>query len=156
LADGQGAWVVDDTFRVDPQSFGQPAAEKPLPIPLPAVVLGLSDTALFKKAFAEYASIIDDAAAVLHEQKPDHVPEWKLPRPPSREENGAETFSYFIPLASVFLPDLKPTAVIGKDVVSFSLSIKQAANLAATMAPEFDGPASELDRPLAAVSNFDF
>jgi len=156
LADGQSGFVLDGSMAIDPQSVGQPAAEKPLHVVLPNIVLGVSDSALLLKAFSEYASIIDDAAAVLHEEYPDNVREFKLPRPESRKSDEGEYYFYNIPFVSAVLPELTPTAGFSKTVASFSLSSKQAESYLTPVAPEFDGPAAKLDRPLAMVSSFNF
>src|SRR5438105_14603585 len=60
--DGQGAFVLDAKVKSKQwvQNF---TTDKAMPMIEPAIVCGVSDEALLKKAFEEYRSTINDAIA---------------------------------------------------------------------------------------------
>ena len=87
LADGQIALVVDTQMRSTQFVPAQPASDTPLPMLEPALVFGVSDAELLRKAFIEYRAIADDMIDAARQIEGNQIPRRF---PPPRRENPQE------------------------------------------------------------------
>src|SRR5207245_8991171 len=71
LKDGQTAFVLDAKSESKQWHQMMPASDKPLPLLEPALVFGVSDAELLKKAMTEYRAIISEAISKLRDMRPD-------------------------------------------------------------------------------------
>ena len=77
-----------------------PATEKPMPMIEPAVVFGVSDAELLKKAMGEYREIINgliDAARQI--EGVEHPREFDIPEPKMTESSSGKIYSFVLPEA---------------------------------------------------------
>src|SRR5205823_1874176 len=80
LADGQAAFVLDARWT-SKQWFPDLTTDKPMPMLELAIIMGVSDADMFKKACAEYRAVINDAFAVISNAFGGLFPELKIPLP---------------------------------------------------------------------------
>jgi hypothetical protein len=156
LADGQAALVVDDKLTSKRWHQALPETEKPMAILEPALVVGVSDAALLRKAMAEYRSIANDAIAKLHEAMPDKVPDVQIPEPETRSTKSGTL--YFYPLPPQFGVDNKitPNAGLSDHVAVLAISQEHSQRLLAKMPLQADGgPLADLNKPLSLAAYVD-
>jgi hypothetical protein len=157
LADGQCGFVLDAKLSSRQWFKGMPRAANPLPMLEPALVFGVSDPELVKKAFGEYRAIADAIVDKIKQMNPDALPaDFKLPDPQVRDNKNGEVYSY--PFAKDLGVDaqLALNAGLGKHVAVLSVAPKHTAELLAAAPFEAEGPAGETKKPLVAISYFDW
>jgi hypothetical protein len=123
--------------------------EKPLPMLEPALVVGVSDASLLRKAFGEYRTILNDLIPKLHEVAPN-LPDHQIPEPESRKVKAGTL--YFYPLRAEFGIDrqIAPTAALSNRVAALTISQKHAERLLANTPLKTDGgPLADLKKPRA-------
>ena len=98
LADGQSAFVVDAKFSSKQWHSSVPLAQA-VTIPEPALLYGVSDADLLRKAMGEYRSIANDWLAALQQASPTPPPIKELPAPESRKIKGGTLYYYPLPNA---------------------------------------------------------
>jgi hypothetical protein len=155
LADSQGGFVLDGKIKSDQWIQQMPKSDSPLPMIEPAIVLGVSDVALLKKAFSEYRAIGNDTIAKVREAIP-FVPEFQIPEPDTKEAKGGTL--YYYPLPPVGLdPQIGPNAGLGAHVVVFTISQSHTERLLAdTPLKVSGGPLADLNKPRSGAAYFDF
>src|SRR5262249_1196320 len=142
LADGQIGLVLDARLTSKSWFRGLPQGDQELPMFEAAVVFGVSDAELLRKACAEYravAEIVLEKAKTMH---PNEVPaDFKLPPAESREikvSDGAAAI-YWYKMPPEFKaddlgidPQLVPNAGLSKSVAVLSFAPKTTERLLAT------------------------
>jgi hypothetical protein len=156
LADGQGALVVDAKLT-SRQWFAQmPAAEKPLPMLEPALVLGVSDAALLRKAAAEYRTILNELTTKVHEIVPN-FPDIQIPEPEAHKAKEGTLYSYPLPEDWGIDKQIMPTAGLSDKVAALTLSQKHAERLLVRAPLRTDGgPLADLEKPRALAAYFNW
>jgi hypothetical protein len=152
LADGQVAFVVDAKLKSKHWSGFMPPSEKDLPFPELAVVCGVSDVMLLKKAFAEYREAINGLLGVFTEVLPIPVGDLKVPDPQHKKVKGGDLYFYPIPGLLGLDAQIAPSAGLSKTVAAFALSNDHATRLLAKTPLKLDGPLADLRRPLASAT----
>jgi hypothetical protein len=134
-----------------------PAADKPLAIPEPALVVGLSDEKLLREALKDYHAIVNDIIAELHRQ--EYIPKFKIPRPEGRQDAGATLYSFPIPFLAFFGIDeqLVPTVGLSKDALVLTISESHARRLIkSSPLKKLRGPLEDPSQPLVGAVYFDW
>jgi hypothetical protein len=149
LADGQGALVIDGKITSKQWHGAMPPTEKALPMLEPALVMGVSDAELLKKAAAEYRSIFNDFFVGLRDVVPDKdkLPDIKIPEPQAEKVKGGTLYS--VPLPAEFQLDKQvvPTAGLTDKVCALTLSKSHAERLITATPLKLDGgPLADLKR----------
>jgi hypothetical protein len=153
LAEGQSAFLLDAKLTSKRWHQNMPPAEKPLPLPLPAMVLGVKDADLLRKAAAEYRGIINDVIALAGKFNPAGPPQFKLPPPDGKEVEGGTVYSYPLPAEAGFDERLAPAAGLSKNWLTLALSPEQAARLLQPAPLQGTGKMLEVGkRPLASAA----
>ena len=89
--------MIDAKFTSRQFIKALPPTEQPLPMLEPAIVVGVSDAAKLKQAFAEYYAVADDFVEVLKGIEKSEIPkDFKIPRP--RVYNLRQGTAYGYPL----------------------------------------------------------
>jgi GTP:adenosylcobinamide-phosphate guanylyltransferase len=156
LKDGQSAFVLDAGWTSRQWLKAAPGTDKPMPMLEAALVLGVSDADLLKKAMGEYRKIANDAIVQLRElAPPGKIPEIKLARPHARAIPDIGTlFSYPLPADWGLDPQVLPTAGLADKVVTLTLSHGHAERLLADHPLKVDGGPLAKKRPLAGAAYF--
>jgi hypothetical protein len=152
LANGQGALVVDAKLT-SRQWFAQlPAADKALPMLEPALVLGISDAALLRKALGEYRVLLNELTSKVHEIVPE-FPDMQIPEPETRQAKEGALYSYPLPADWGIDKQILPTAGLSDKVAVLTISQKHAERLLARVPLRTDGgPLADLDKPRAVAA----
>ncbi len=157
LADGQVALVVDAKLTSRSWFKGMPRSDAPLPMAEPAVVVGVSDPDLLKKAIAEYRSIADDAILKFSQLKPGEIPPgFKIPDPQVRETPAGSIYSYPFPKDAGVDYQLAFNAGLGKKVAVVTMAPKHTSELLTAKPFEAEGPAGDAKRPAASAGYLDW
>lgn len=122
LKDGQVAVLLDATEKSKQWFQALPAAAKPLPMLELALVFGVSDEKLLRKAVEEYFAIAQDTLEALHELEPEKVPEIELPEPESKKSTAGTIYYYPLPEAWGVDEKLVPCAAATAKVAVLSTS----------------------------------
>jgi hypothetical protein len=146
LKDGQSAWVVDAKLTSKSWFPGMPPAEKELPIVEPALVLGVSDAALLRKAGAEYMAIATQFTKSMQEIQ-EGFP--SVPPVESASVNGGEVFFWKMPPLPGLDTRLQPNLGLSNNVMTLALSREHSSRLL-TATPFREG-LLKTDRPLASA-----
>src|SRR5262249_38619947 len=118
LKDGQGAFVFDAKLTSKRWSEMMPAADKPLPLPELALVLGVSDQALLKKGCEGYRDAINDTLAVAAKAGGGLLPNFKLPPPETKKLESGTLYYYSIPPIFGLDTQLQPNAGLSSNILA--------------------------------------
>jgi hypothetical protein len=156
LADGQAGLVLDAKLTSKNWVLLLPPTEQALPMLEPAIVIGVSDAALLRKAMGEYRSIANDLIAKVREVV-DEMPEFEIPAPQSRKGKGGDLYSYPLPGNLPLDRRLLPTAALSDKVAALTISNEHAERLlTSTPLKTEGGPLADLKRPLAMATYFNW
>lgn len=158
LADGQVAIVIDGVSTSEQWYMDFPVFDRAMPMPMPAVVLGLTDADKFTQALGEYKSLAAETLLKLSELAPEEVPPVQIPDPKQETPaDGLTLYSYPLPPPLGFDAKAAPNMGVGENFAVFSLLPEQTERLA-TAQPLISGSAPLMDpsRPLGAAAYFDF
>jgi hypothetical protein len=154
LANGQGALVVDAKLTSRQWFAPMPAADKALPMLEPALILGVSDAALLRKALGEYRTTFNELTTKIHEVVPN-FPDVQIPEPETQQAKEGTLYSYPLPAEWGIDKQILPTAGLSDKVVVLTISHKHAQRLLAQTPLRTDGgPLADLDKPRAVAAYF--
>jgi hypothetical protein len=157
LADGQTGLVIDAKLTSKQFVKTLPATQKPLPMIEPALIFGVSDAALVRKAFAEYRAIADGLLAAVRKIEGNPVPpDLKIPDAQVSEVPGGSVYSYPLRAAWGVDPKVAPNGGLSEHVGVLSVSRPQTERLLKAAPPTVGGRSVPKDRELAGLSMFDF
>ena len=152
LADGQSAFVLES----QPLLIGAiPQREtKPLPVPLPALVYGVSDADLLQKACGNYFGLLQKTVMALSRVSQGQIPPFILPPPTARTVGEARLHVYPIAGNEGDEGEIAATGGLTKTFAVLSLAPAQAKRLLdnGKLAPA--GVLQRADRPTARVWYF--
>ena len=141
LADGQGAFVLDGKITSKQWHSAMPATEKAMPMLEPAMVMGVSDAELLKKAAAEYRSIFNEFFVGLKGVVPDKdkLPDIKIPEPVSEKVKAGTLFSIPMPAELQLDKQVVPTAGLTDKVCALALTKSHAERLITSTPLKLEG-----------------
>jgi hypothetical protein len=159
LADGQAGFVLDAkwTSKQWLQAAGPPT-DKALPLPELALLVGVSDPELLRKAVSEYREILNGLLALAAEKSPAGVKidVIKIPPPESEKVAVGTLYYYPIPKEAGLDPQVVPTAGLGKDVAVLSLSKAHTTRLLTAKPFKPDSvPLADTKKPLCGAMYYD-
>jgi hypothetical protein len=154
LRDGQSGFVVDAKIKSKQWVTELQETDKPLPMIEPALVFGVSDAPLLRRAFEEYRSIANDGLAKLREFAPI-LPEFEIPVPEAQSVKGGMLYHY--PPLPYVDEQILPNAGLSEKVAILSLSPAQSRRmLVATPLTVTGGPLANRQRPLTSAAYVDW
>jgi hypothetical protein len=154
LADGQTGLVLDAKIKSKQWFRGMPESDTPLPMLEPALVLGVSDADLLRRAFAEYRAIGNDAIAKVREVAGDRVPDVQIPEPETRKVANGTIYFYPIPNVLGLDEQISPNAGLSEGVAILAIAQSQTERLLARHPLKVDGgPLADLNLPLVAATH---
>ena len=157
LADGQSGLVIDAKLTSQQFIKALPPTKQALTMIEPAIIVGVSDAAKLKQAFAVYYAVADDFVEVLKGIEKSQVPkDFKIPRPRVYKLRLGTAYGYPLPqewgVATVVLPN----AAVSEKVAVLSLSGRHTLRLLEEKDAKIAGLALPTDRPLGCVAGLDF
>ena len=161
LADGQTALVVDAKLKSNQFIKTLPRTDKALPMLEPAIVVGVSDAAKLKAAFAEYYAAADDFVDVIKaidakEKHPEIPKDFKLPRPKVYKRPEGTVYGYALPKEAGIDAKVMPNAGLSEHVAVLSMSGQHTDRLLAESDPVMAGIKLPADKPYGTVVALDF
>jgi hypothetical protein len=157
LADGQTAFVIDAKCTSKQWYKQMPPTEKPLPLPELALVVGVSDADLLRKACGEYRGVINQIIDQAREAQPQQVPNFQIPPPQVRKLKAGQMYYYPLPEKWGLDPQLLPNAGLSADVAVLTLTEGHTERLlTATPLKVKGGPLADRKRPLASAAYVDW
>jgi hypothetical protein len=159
LADGQAAFVLDAKLTSTQWFEGLPQGKRPMPMLEGALVFGVSDAELLKKACAEYRAIASDAVEIARKLHPEELPaDFKLPQPESRETKAGLISWYKLPPDAGVDEQLVPNTGLNKTTAVMSFAPKTTERLleVAPLTVTTNGPLANTKRPLAGALVFNW
>jgi hypothetical protein len=156
--DGQDGLVLDAKLKSRHWHVEMPVADKDLPLPELALLMGVKDAALFRKAFQEYRAVINELIEVVRDLAPPGIPEFKIPEPQTHKVPAGTLYSYPLPDAAGVDRQLVPTAGLSDKLAAFTLSQDHAVRLLTkTPLKVKEGPlAGAAKKQLAMAGYFDW
>jgi len=157
LADGQFGLVVDTKLKSKQFHVLMPETEHAMPMLEPALVIGVSDAELLRKACGEYREIIDGVLKILGDIKGSEVPKGlTVPEPEVVETSGCTTYGYALPEQWGLDKKIIPNAGLSKSVAVLSISRGHTQRLLNATPLKTGGLLSESDDKLAMAVVFDW
>ena len=157
LADGQVAFVLDGKLASKQWHPALPAAQKPLAILEPALVVGVSDPEKLVQAFHEYRAIANDLLAALHKLAPDQVPEIRIPDPEVKKLPQGTAYYYPLPKEWGLDERLVLATGVSDSVATLAISLDHTERLLAAKPLQAKvGPLAQAKGPLAAAVSLDW
>ncbi len=157
LADSQSALVIDAKLTSKQWQSDMPPSADPLPMIEPALVLGVSDSQLFKRGVSEYLAIANRAIEEIRKADPDLISaDFNLQPPVKTGGKLGENYAYPLPAEAGLDPLVAPNAGLNAGVAVFSLAPEQTQMLLADKPLELPATLGDVKRPLAAVAVVDF
>jgi hypothetical protein len=158
LADGQTALVVDRKLTSLHFIEELPATKSPLPMAEPALVFGVSDAGLLKKAFTEYRESINGLLDAMRnipgsEWPPEEV---RIPEPEVKKISGGTLYSFPLPKEWGVDKQIVPNLGISDKVAVISASHAHTDRLLKVTPLSGCSLLSKTDRPRAAAAWFDW
>jgi hypothetical protein len=149
------ALVLDVASKSERWFAPMPRSPQPLPMFELGIVSRVNDAELLKKGVAEYASVIKDALALLHEIAPGEFPQIELPPPDIRAAGSATLYSYPFPPAWGVDSQLTVNAGLTNEAVAVTLMPAFTEQLLRP-APLAIDTSINLNRPAGMVMHFQF
>jgi hypothetical protein len=165
LADGQVGLVLDAKLKSKSWFHGLDQNDQELPMLEAAVVFGVSDAELLRKACEEYRAVAEIVLEKAKELHPGQIPaDFKFPAAESREvklpDGAAAIYWYKMPPEYDVNVDsqLLPNAGLSKSVAVLSIAPKTSERLLAStpLAVTPDGPLADQKKPLASAVYFNW
>ncbi len=157
LADGQSALVIDGKLTSKQFIASLPATEKPMPMVELAVVVGVSDAKLLKKALSEYRAVINGLIDAAQQLEGCRLPKGiQISEPQSGKGSSGEIFSYVLPKEWGVDEKIVPNFGLSEHVAVFSLSRDHTERLLNKTAPTVGGVIEKTDRQRAAACWFNW
>ena len=162
VADGQIGLVVDAKLTSKQLQRSMPMLQKEMPFPEPALVLGISNADLFKKAIGEFRGVYNDLIDLIGKQNdvPQHVKahieRFKWPEAKVDQIAGGSLYLYPLPDKWGVDKNIVPNAGLSNNVAVISLSTAQTDRLLKETPLKVGGVLANTDRPLAVAGWFDW
>jgi hypothetical protein len=156
LADGQFGLVVDAKLKSKQFLRNLPATEKPMPMVEPALVFGVSDPALLRKAAGEYARFVQGVLNAIDHVSPNPEDVLKLPAPKITKNADGEVATYAFPKEWGVDAQIAPTFALSQKVAVVAFSSAEAQRLLKATPLAAGGVLADPKRPraMALVCNW--
>ena len=155
LADGQVALVIDRKLASKQFVDSQPATDKPMPMIEPALVVGVTDADLLKKAMGEYRVVINGLiTAVRQSDDTAEIPEnAQIPEPKVTDVSAGKLYSFPLPeeWRAHLDKQIVPNMGLGEHVAVVSISHDHSERLLKPTPLEVGGVLKDAGRPLACA-----
>ncbi len=153
LADGQVAVVVDAKLKSKHFIEALPASRQPLPMLEPALVLGVSNAALLRKAGSEYRTAINGLLDAARKIEGVNLPDWlRIPEPKAIEADGRKIYVYRLPEEWGVDEQIAPHLAVSDGVAVVAMSQNHVERLLKATPLKVGGVLKHPTRPLAGAA----
>lgn len=156
--DGQGALVIDAELKSKKIAAEVPETEEAMPLPEPAIVVGIKDADAMREAYVGYQKFFNDLLEVARELDDEgKIPDdYQIPWPDVSESGGNSTLSYTLPGEWGVDEQVKPNAVLTDKIAVVSASESHSARLLESTAPAAVGVLADSARARAVAVMFNW
>ncbi len=155
--DGQIGLVLDAKLTSRQWFKMMPMANRQLPFPEIALILGVKDSAKFRKAFQEYREVANGLIQAVSKLAPGQIPNATVPEPKVGKIKSGTLYGYPLPPELGIDQRIAPTAGLSKNVAVFSMSpVTVQRLLVPTLRKDLFSPIAKTDRPLLSAGYFDW
>ena len=135
--DGQCAIVLDAKLMSDKIAKDVPKTDKPMPLPEPALVVGIKDAQAMRDAYLGYQDFFNKTLEVLRkfDEKGEIPAGYSIPWPESADTPAGSTLSYTLPDQWGVDPQIVPNAVLTEKVAVVTASQAHSKRLLQGQAP---------------------
>ncbi len=152
LADGQFGLVIDAKLKSKQIHNSLPVLDKNLPIIEPALIVGVSNADLLRKAISEIYAVCNDSIDLIRKHQPEAIPpDFKLPQPKLVKQSGGMIYSYPLPQEWGVDKNIVPNAGLADDVAVLTLSTQHTQRLLKETPLKVGGVLLKTDKPLAVA-----
>jgi hypothetical protein len=161
-ADGQIGLVIDAKLKSKQIQQSMPVLQKEMPFIEPALLLGVSNPDLLKKAIGEFRGVYNDLIDLIGKQNdvpPDfkaNIVHFKWPEAKVEKIAGGSLYSYPLPDQWGVDKNIVPNAGLSDNVAVITLSTAQTDRLLKETPLKVGGVLAKTDRPLAVAAWFDW
>ena len=156
--DGQAAFVLDAKLRSKKIANEVPETEEAMPLPEPALVVGIKDADAMREAYVGYQRFFDDFLEVARELDEDgEIPDdYRIPWPDVSEDGTSSILSYTLPSELGVDEQIKPNAVLTDDLAVVTASEAHSARLLKDTPPAAKGVLADArqNRAVAVMFNW--
>lgn len=157
LADGQLGLVLDAKTKTSRLHEEMPSSAESLPLPEPAIVLGVADPVLFRDALNDLFEISDEVVDAIRTLDGNALPEgYRIPDPKKQQVEGGSVWSFVISSKSGLDQQIAPAIGLGEDVAVLSLVPRQAERLIAGTTLETAARLEAFGEPAAGAAALDW
>jgi hypothetical protein len=161
LADGQIGLVIDAKLNSKQLHQSMPVLQKEMPFIEPALLVGVSNPDLLKKAIGEFRGVYNDLIDLIGKQDapPDfkaNIVHFKWPEAKVEKIAGGSLYAYPLPDQWGVDKNIIPNAGISDNVAVITLSTAQTDRLLKETPLKVGGVLAKTDRPLAIAAWFDW
>ncbi len=157
MADGQVGLVLDGKLTSNRFLASQPATKTAMPMVEPALIFGISNADLLKKAFAEYRAIVNGLIDVGRQVDGSKIPtDVQLPAPKTTSDPLGTIYSYEFPAEWGVDQKIVFNIGVSDKVAAITISHDHTRRLLQKTPPAVSGVLTQLDRPLACAGWFDW
>ncbi|MCX7425860.1 MAG: hypothetical protein NTW96_09620 [Planctomycetia bacterium] len=153
--DGQGGLVIDAKLKSKQFIKTLPETDEAMPMAEPAIVLGVKDPDLMRRALVEYWAIAHAALGVAVKIDPKAA-DVQLPEPETVDTDNGQMFVFTPPDACPVDKQIAPNVGLGKTVCVLSMSKDHTERLLKATPLKVGGVLAKTDRPLAMAACFDW
>ena len=156
MADGQYGFVLDAKLQSKQLVEAMPAADKPFPVPEPALVLGVKDASLLRKGGEEYRTAINGILKLAREQSDSEMPEMVIPKPKVAKLGESEMYSFDLPADWGLDKAIEPNIGLSDKLLVLSVTRKHTERLMAATPLKTTGVLGDPKRSRAMAVHFDW
>lgn len=129
LADSQGGLVLDAKLQIRKLVECMPDPGKDMPMAEPAVVVGVSDANLLRRACDEYRSVAEAFLDAIREIEPGAIPEFEIPEPEINDTQSGTIYSYRLPECCGLNGKIVPSIGLSDSLAVVALTVDHAQRL---------------------------
>ena len=151
LAEGESACILDSRMAHKNWIAALPPSDEELKLLQPGLVYMVSDAARLEEALTEYRKQYNDAMVQIRALAGPSFPAVLLPEPRSRDFAEGKVTWYTMPEELGVKPQIAPNYGLSDSVAAFTIAPRHSLDLLTKTPLALDGPAANVDRPLASV-----
>ncbi|MBN1910553.1 MAG: hypothetical protein JW818_12485 [Pirellulales bacterium] len=152
--DGQIGLVIDGRMKSRQFLTNLPPTKEPMPMVEPALLLGLNDSDLMRKAVIEYWETFNDAVAVVGKINPEA--KLPIPEPEETKDKAGVIYALVPPPECPVDKQIAPNVGIANGVCVFSMSKAHSHRLMVSSPLAADGVLTDAQRPRAGAGVLEF
>jgi hypothetical protein len=157
-ADGQVGLVVDAKLKSRRFCEHMPVMDRPMPMIEPALVVGVSQPDLMRKAMGEYRQVFNEGVEAVRKiaTEPTDIPHLSIPEPKVVQVASGTLYTYELPKKWGVTKDVTISLGLSDAVAVAAVTTNHAGRLLSTTPPSVGGVLGDVHRPRAMAVSLDW